>query len=121
MAADQVGQLYGLQMQRTQMLLDVTPSNFQVRRLDSLISITRLSLFDYIGEAKTSLESESDELAERIQVIERKLYSLPKSEREILEIERRLAINDRFYGYLLEQRATNLLSLIHISEPTRPY
>ena len=31
------------------MLLDVTPSSFQVKRLDSLLSTTRLSLFDYIG------------------------------------------------------------------------
>ncbi len=109
-AAEQVGQLYGLQLQRTQMLLDVTPSSFQVKRLDSLISTTRASLFDYIGGAREVLESESSELDGRVDALEAKLFRLPKSERELLAIERRLAINDKFYGYLLEQRATNLIA-----------
>ena len=109
-AAEQVGQLYDFQLQRTQMLLDVTPSNFQIKRLDSLISTTRLSLFDYIGGARETLEAEESELEIRIGSMEAKLFRLPKSEREILAIERRLAINDKFYGYLLEQRATNLIA-----------
>ena len=109
-AAEQVGQLYDLQLQRTQMLLDVTPSSFQVKRLDSLLSTTRLSLFDYIGGARGALEGEADELESRVNAIEAKLFRLPKSERELLAIERRLAISDKFYGYLLEQRATNLIA-----------
>ena len=109
-AADKVGQLYDLQLQRTQMLLDVTPSSFQIKRLDSLISTTRLSLFDYIGSARQALEEEDEDLNGRVAVLEAKLFRLPKSEREILAIERRLTINDKFYGYLLEQRATNLIA-----------
>lgn len=109
-AADKVGQLYDLQLQRTQMLLDVTPSSFQITRLDSLISTTRYSLFDYIGSARIALEEEELELAARVATLEAKLFRLPKSEREILAIERRLTINDKFYGYLLEQRATNLIA-----------
>ena len=109
-AADKVGQLYDLQLQRTQMLLDVTPSSFQIKRLDSLISTTRFSLFDYIGSARRALEEEDQDLDGRVATLERKLFRLPKSEREILAIERRLTINDKFYGYLLEQRATNLIA-----------
>ena len=109
-AAAQVGQLYDLQLQRTQMLLDVTPSSFQIKRLDSLISTTRLSLFDYIGSAQFALTEEENKLNRRIKDIEAKLFRLPKSEREVLAIERRLAISDKFYGYLLEQRATNLIA-----------
>ena len=109
-AAEQVGQLYDLQLQRTQMLLDVTPSSFQIKRLDSLISTTRLSLFDYIGSTNVALDKEDNELSSRIKSIEGKLYRLPKSEREVLAIERRLAISDKFYGYLLEQRAANLIA-----------
>ena len=92
------------------MLLDVTPSSFQVKRLDSLISTTRFSLFDYIASTRVALEEEESTLAGRIQTIESKLFRLPKSEREFLAIERRLAISDKFYGYLLEQRATNLIA-----------
>ena len=109
-ASERVGQLYGLQLQRTQMLLDVTPSSFQVKRLDSLISTTRLSLFDYITDTKLILDDAVKELNTRIRSVERKLFALPKSERELLAIERRLAISDRFYGYILEQRATNLIA-----------
>lgn len=109
-AADKVGELYDLQLQRTQMLLDVTPSSFQIKRLDSLISTTRFSLFDYIGSARRALEEEDEDLDGRVATLEAKLFRLPKSEREILAIERRLTINDRFYGYLLEQRATNLIA-----------
>ena len=101
-AADKVGQLYDLQLQRTQMLLDVTPSSFQVKRLDSLISTTRFSLFEYITSARKGLELEDGQLRERVGELEGKLFRLPKSEREILAIERRLAINDKFFGYLLE-------------------
>lgn len=109
-AGDKVGELYDLQLQRTQMLLDVTPTSFQIKRLDSLISTTRFSLFDYITSARIEAEEEQDNLENRVGAIEAKLFRLPKSEREIRAIERRMAINDQFYGYLLEQRATNLIA-----------
>ena len=109
-ASEKVGSIYNLQLQRTQMLLDITPNNFQIKRLDSLISTTRLSLYDYIASARTALEEESAALKSRASLLEDKLFRLPKSEREVLAIERRLTINDRFYGYLLEQRATNLIA-----------
>ena len=80
-AAEQVGQLYDLQLQRTQMLLDVTPSSFQVKRLDSLLSTTRLSLFDYIGGARGALEREAGELESRVNAIEAKLPLPCKSRR----------------------------------------
>ena len=109
-ASEKVGQLYNLQLERTQMLLDVTPSSFQIKRLDSLIATNRASLYEYIVAAKETLSAEVSKLKARSRDLESRLFRLPKSEREILAIERRLAINDRFYGYLLEQRATNLIA-----------
>ena len=109
-AVDKVGQLYDLQLQRTQMLLDVTPTSYQIKRLDSLISTTRFSLFDYINSARQKAEQEEANLESRVSAIENKLFRLPKSERQIRAIERRISINDQLYGYLLEQRTTNLIA-----------
>ena len=109
-AVDKVGQLYDLQLQRTQMLLDVTPTSYQIKRLDSLISTTRFSLFDYINSARRNAEQEEVNLESRVSAIENKLFRLPKSERQIHAIERRISINDQLYGYLLEQRTTNLIA-----------
>ena len=109
-AADKVSQLYDLQLQRTQMLLDVTPTSFQIIRLDSLISTTRFSLYNYIESARQTLREEDQGLTRRIAELEARLFRLPKSERQIIAIERRLTINDKFFGYLLEQRATNLIA-----------
>ena len=109
-AADKVSQLYDLQLQRTQMLLDVTPTSFQIIRLDSLISTTRFSLYNYIESARQTLREEDQDLTRRIAELEARLFRLPKSERQIIAMERRLTINDKFFGYLLEQRATNLIA-----------
>ena len=109
-ASDKVEQLYSLQLQRTQMLLDVTPNNYQVRRIDSLIFTTQSNLFEYLRETRASLESERIRLRGKVTDMESRLFRLPKSEREILAIQRRLAINDKIYSYLLEQKATNLIA-----------
>jgi capsular exopolysaccharide synthesis family protein len=109
-AADKVSQLHDLQLQRTQMLLDVTPTSFQIIRLDSLISTTRFSLYNYIESARQTLREEDQDLTRRIAELEARLFRLPKSERQIIAVERRLTINDKFFGYLLEQRATNLIA-----------
>ena len=109
-AADKVGQLYDLQLQRTQMLLDVTPSSFQIKRLDSLISTNALQSLRLHRLSPPDVRRRRPRSRWTGGHARIKLFRLPKSEREILAIERRLTINDRFYGYLLEQRATNLIA-----------
>jgi capsular exopolysaccharide synthesis family protein len=109
-ASTRIAQLYDLRLQRTQMLLDVTPKNMEIRRLDSLISTTRWSLFQYITDARVALKGDVQRLDTQIKFVENRLKSLPRSQRDILAVERRLRISDEFYGFLLQQKANIVIA-----------
>lgn len=109
-ASTRISQLYDLRLQRTQMLLDVTPRNIEIRRLDSLISTTRWSLFRYITDSRVALKGDVERLDKEISFVEDRLKSLPRSQRDILAVERRLRISDEFYGFLLQQKANIVIA-----------
>ena len=109
-ASTRIAQLYDLRLQRTQMLLDVTPRNIEIRRLDSLISTTRWSLFRYITDARVALSGDVKRLDGEIRHVESRLKALPRSQRDILAVQRRLRISDEFYGFLLQQKANIVIA-----------
>ena len=90
--ADQVGELMELEAKRSAMLLDVKPGSYQVRRLDSSAQHLRGNVVTYLADKMGTVERRRVDLQSDIGQLESRLSNLPKTQRDILTMERKLGV-----------------------------
>lgn len=76
-----------------------------LRVLENKISNTKAALIENIENLIGSNRIAVQENQRRINQLEAQLNRLPESERNLINIERKFALNDNIYNYLLEKRA----------------
>ena len=81
------------------------PNNPIMRAMNEKISNTKAALLQNINNLINSNRIAVQENRRRIQRLEAQLNRLPESERNLINIERKFALNDNIYNYLLEKRA----------------
>lgn len=112
-------ELYSMQMSRTSMLYAGTVVNKAVEQLDSTIQLNRLNLLTYIGNSRKAIQGRIGDVQEQVDDYEQMIRALPKSQRDILNIERRLQVNEKMYLFLLEKRASTVIARAGIVPQTK--
>jgi tyrosine-protein kinase Etk/Wzc len=116
---EMLGTLYSQQISRNNMLMDGTETNMAIIRLDSTIRRNRLDLLTYISNARASRGERIADLESQTGEYEGLLRKLPKSQRDILNIQRRLTVNEKMYLFLLEKRASTIIARAGIVPQTK--
>lgn len=101
--------LYEMQTKRNSSLYDLKDNNPLVKRTDKSFELTRKDMLAYLENTKGAVRAKMAEIAKTTQNYENLLRSVPKAQRDILNIERRIGINEKLYNYLLEQRANVII------------
>ena len=104
-----------LEAKRTALLLDVKPGSYQVRRLDSSAQHVRGNVVSYLADKMGAVERSRVDLRANIRDLESLLSSLPKTQRDILAMERKLGVNEKLALYLLERKAANIIARASIT------
>lgn len=117
--SEMLGTLYGQQIARNNMRMDGTEANVAILRLDSVIRRNRLDLLTYISNARESRKRSSADYGAQLGDYEAMLRKLPKSQRDILNIQRRLTVNEKMYLFLLEKRASTIIARAGIVPQTK--
>lgn len=99
-----VQQLNQQQLERNALLLSVSADNMQVVRLNQSIASLRALLFEKITGMREVNRIRISEINRRIAEQEANLRMLPVTERELLNMERKFNIHEKFYTYLMEKR-----------------
>ena len=113
--ADQIGELMELEAKRTALLLDVKPGSYQVRRLDSSAQHVRGNVVTYLADKMGTVERRRIDLQAEIRELESRLSGLPKTQRDILAMERKLGVNEKLAVYLLERKAATIIARASIT------
>ena len=113
--ADQIGELMELEAKRTALLLDVKPGSYQVRRLDSSANYVRGNVVNYLADKMGTVERRRIDLQSSIRELESRLSGLPKTQRDILAMERKLGVNEKLAIYLLERKAATIIARASIT------
>lgn len=109
MIAQLVTRISTLRTDRAAALIDVTPENYHVRRIDSSIRITRFNLVRYLEDSRRSMQSELRGLASEMSKLEQRLGNIPNARKDLLAIERNLKVNEDLYVFLLEAKANTYI------------
>jgi capsular exopolysaccharide family len=97
-----------------------------LKQLDIKIENLKKTIVANIGSILKTTDITIEELSRRIGSIKNEITKLPKTERELLGIERKFNLNNEIYTYLLEKRAeANIMKASNMPdheliEPARP-
>ena len=114
-----LGKLYADQMVRNDMLYSGTVHNPALQRFDSTLQQNRLNLLTYIKNAREAIKGKIRDVQAQADDYEGLIRKLPKSQRDVLNIERRLQVNEKMYLFLLEKRASTVIARAGIVPQTK--
>ncbi|HRH38520.1 MAG TPA: polysaccharide biosynthesis tyrosine autokinase, partial [Flavobacteriales bacterium] len=114
-----LSKLYSTQMLRNEMLYSGTEENAAVKMLDSTLHLNRLNLLTYIDNDRKAIRGKIGDVQGQVKDYEGMIRQLPKSQRDILNIERRLQVNEKMYLFLLEKRASTIIARAGIIPQTK--
>ena len=112
-------EMYALQMSRNTMMFDATEDQVTVARLDSTLLLNKLNLLTYLKNSRHALRGKIGDIQGQIADYEGMIRNLPKSQRDILNIQRRLQVNEKMYLFLLEKRASTVIARAGIVPQTK--
>ena len=105
-----LGKLYTFQMNKNEALTVATEINKGINQLDQNIELLRKNLLTYISNSKNGLRQKIADIDVQIEEYTNIIKLLPKTQRDLLTIQRQLDVNEKIYGYLLEKRASTLIT-----------
>ncbi len=111
--------LYDKQMQRNMMLFSGTVSNTAIAELDSTLQRDRGNLLTYLKNSREAKLGQMADVGAQVSDFEALLKRLPKNQRDILNIERRLNVNEKMYMFLLEKRSNTIIARAGIVPQTK--
>ncbi len=106
----QISDLYNLQLDRAGKLNLYEPENFRIQKIDSLIKGTKIGIFNYTKDTRNAMFSRIQDIEQQIGQLEGKLKGIPKSQRDMLGIDRKIKVNEELYVFLLEKKASTVIA-----------
>ena len=99
-----IGEMLNLNNQRLN-YLEINPKNLFIKDLDIQISNLKTTILENIKYNYNKLEISKQDIESRIAKLNSQLTYLPRTERELIGMERKFKLNDAIYTFLLQKRA----------------
>jgi capsular exopolysaccharide synthesis family protein len=97
--------------QRNTLLFSANESIPTLNLIDLNISNAKKSLLENIRNIKKTFEISQESLSKRISKVNSEIAQLPKTESELINIQREFDLNNEIYTYLLEKKAESGIAL----------
>lgn len=114
-----LNELYTMQMERNRLLFDAKEENKAIEKLDETIDLNRTNLLIYIDNSRKAMNGKIKDLSAQVSDYERLIRKVPKSQRDIVNIQRRVQVNEKLYMFLLEKRANTIIARAGIIPQTK--
>ncbi len=105
-----LNQLYNLEVQRSQDSFSMKNESPGSQQTEVTIQSLRANIIVYINNLRTAINDRMGDVSKEITYYESLLRQLPQSQREILNIQRNLDVNEKMYVYLLEKKANTIIA-----------
>jgi len=105
-----INELYTMQIGRSEELFGKTESSQSVRMGDKKMEDLRSTILIYLDKTQKAIYIKMDDLSKQINSIKELIRDVPKTQRDLLNIERRIQVNEKMYLFLLEKRAATVIA-----------
>ncbi len=111
--------LYTMQMEKNRNLFDATGPNPAIYKADSILSLNRANLLIYLKNTRKAIEDKIGDVTTQIDDYTRMIKGVPANQRGILNIKRKVGVNEKLYEFLLEKRANTVIAKAGIIPQTK--
>lgn len=111
--------LYGMQMARNSLMFDATDVNPDIMKQDSVMALNRANLMVYLTNTRKAIEERIKDVQLQIDDYTRMIKGVPANQRGLLNIRRKLSVNEKLYEFLLEKRANTVIAKAGIIPTTK--
>jgi len=105
-----ITKLYSCQVQINGMLFTTTEKSTSVKELEYQIELLRNDILKYLVNLEKALNEKSQSIDGEILYYEGMLKGVPRDQRQILNISRKMQVNEKLYSYLLQKRAETVIA-----------
>ncbi|MFL5763720.1 MAG: polysaccharide biosynthesis tyrosine autokinase [Bacteroidia bacterium] len=105
-----INELYTLQMNRNSRLFNSTEENKNISELDQTVVLLKKNILTYIKNSKEGIQNKIKDIDKQIADYTAIIKGIPKTQRDLLTIQRKVDVNEKMYVYLLEQRANTIIA-----------
>jgi tyrosine-protein kinase Etk/Wzc len=106
----QISELYELRAEFSGLSGAGTASNPKIEGVFKRIEDLKQDVLVYLSAREEALKSRVSELHIEIGTLEQKIKNIPKTQRQVMNIERRLMVNEELYSFLLSKRAETVIA-----------
>jgi len=114
-----IDDLYSLHLKRLNVLDEVSTENPRYLDLVQQIDQARSEIVEYLKKTRQFLIREQGMIEKDIAEITSKIKYIPKDTRELMNIEKRLEVNEQLYSFLLSRRAETIIARAGILPETK--
>ena len=114
-----INKFYSFQIEKNDILFESTEEALSITELERNMDLLRKNLLSYLFNTKTALEKQRRDLEVNVTFYEEKVKRIPKSQREILNIERKMQVNETLYTFLLQKKAETVIAEAGILPETK--
>lgn len=105
-----VNELYNYQVQINNILFTGTEKTTNAKEIEYKIELLRNDMLKYIVSSEKAIEEKMRAIDGEISHYESLLKGIPRNQRQMLNINRKLQVNEKMYLYLLEKRAETVIA-----------
>jgi capsular exopolysaccharide synthesis family protein len=105
-----ISELYSLQMTKSAGTFEAKDKSPQMLEKLKKLDLLKKDLLVYINNNKSALTLKINDINNEINYYENIIKKIPKSQRDILNITRKLDVNEKMYLFLLEKRANTVIA-----------
>ena len=108
--AKAINELYNYQVNINSMLFASTEKSTTVREMEYKIELLRTDILKYLVNTEKAITNKIEAISGEISFYEGMLKGIPGNQRQMLNINRKLQVNEKMYLYLLEKRAETVIA-----------
>ena len=112
-------ELYQLQMTRKGELINATEKNMSIYSYDKKIALLKSNILTYISNTRKALKIKLAEYQSQILKYEGAINDIPQKQRDIVNMQRQLQVNEKMSMYLMEKRANMIISKAAITSGSK--
>ncbi|MEY4110215.1 MAG: protein involved in gliding motility EpsB [Bacteroidota bacterium] len=105
-----ISELYRTQTQLNSLRFSATAKGPMIEEMGTKLSRMKNDLLNYINNSKKAVIKQREAISKQIRQSEKLIGNIPFKERELLNIERNLEVNQKMYSFLLEKKAENTIA-----------
>lgn len=114
-----LGALYDMQMSINQSMFTAELPNPVIEQTKQNIQLTRANLLIYLKNTRKAIEEKIGDVDKQAADYTNLIRAVPQNQRDVENFQRKVAVNEKLYEFLLEKRATTVIARAGIVPQTK--